>query len=548
MTNDDLILLLEELVALPKENEWVEFKHNRGSATNDKIGQYISAISNAACLANQPFGYLVFGVKDETHEILGTSFKFKQAREGNAELELWLRNLLHPAIRFQHFSFYYDENYIELLQIPAAKGEPSHFKKIPHIRFNSSLVDLRNFPEHIRAIYNSETDWSAQIIDKATINDLDETAINKAREKFKEKQSGSHLYDTIVTWDNATFLDKAKITINGKITNAALVLLGKPEASHFLLPSVAEITWKLDTEEKAYQHFGMPLFTNIRNVLERIRNIKYKIFPDNELLSVEVNKYETKVILEALNNCIAHQDYGQKSRIILTEQTQKLIFTNAGSFYEGKAEDYTLGTKTPKKYRNRWLAQAMVNLNMIDTLGYGIHRMYNEQRKRYFPLPDYSLSTKDSVSLEIYGHIINENYSKLLIERADLKLTEVILLDKVQKNQAITEDAVKLLKRKSLIEGRKPNFYISSIIANITDKKSDYIKTKALDDQYYMKLIIDYLSKFNSAKRVDFEEFLFDKLPDILNEEQKKSKIKNILQSLRRSGKIQVKGKIWSLP
>ncbi|MBV5343058.1 transcriptional regulator, partial [bacterium] len=149
------------------------------------------------------------------------------------------------------------------------------------------------------------------------------------------------------------------------------------------------------------------------------------------MLSVEVNKYETKVILEALNNCIAHQDYSRNSRIILTEQINKLIFTNAGGFIEGSPEDYTAGSKTPEKYRNRWLAGAMVNLNMIDTMGYGIHRMYEEQRKRYFPLPDYTKTTRDRVELGIYGHSIDENYSKMLIEKKDdLSLTEVILLDK----------------------------------------------------------------------------------------------------------------------
>lgn len=258
-------------------------------------------------------------------------------------------------------------------------------------------------------------------------------------------------------------------------------------------------------------------------MLNRIRNVKYKFFPNNQLVSVEVNKYESKVILEALNNCIAHQDYSEHARIIVTEQSNKLIFRNAGGFIEGSPEDYTLGEKTPEKYRNRWLANAMVNLNMIDTLGYGIHRMYEEQRKRYFPLPDYSKSTRNGVVLEIYGHTIDENYSKLLIEKKDdLSLTEVILLDKIQKGQPITDDAAKLLKKKNLIEGRKPHYHISSSIASATDMKAEYIKLKGIEDDYCKKLIKDYILKFNGGKRVDFESLLDDKLPELLTRKQKK--------------------------
>ncbi|HPR58868.1 MAG TPA: putative DNA binding domain-containing protein [Bacteroidales bacterium] len=532
MTNSELILLIDELRTLTKENEWVEFKSGNAT-TNDKLGQYISAISNAACISNKSLGYLIFGINDSTHEVVGTNFRFKNKKEGNEELELWLRRLLYPSIRFQHFICQYGKLYLEIFQIPAAKSEPTHFKKIPHIRFNSSLTDLRNFPHYVKAIYNSEEDWSANIVEKATIDNLDQTAIDLARQKFKEKKAGTPLYEEIDHWSDASFLDKAKITIGGKITNTAIILLGKAESIHLISPSVAQITWKLDTEEQAYEHFDIPLFVEINKVLARIRNVKYKFFPDNQLLSVEVNKYETKVILEALNNCIAHQDYGQHARIVLTEQINKLIFSNAGGFVEGNAEDYTAGDKTPEKYRNRWLANAMVNLNMIDTMGYGIHRMYIEQRRRFFPLPDYTQSTRDRVVLEIYGHSIDENYSKLLIEKnEDLSLTEVILLDKIQKCQTITDDAARLLKRKLLIEGRKPNFYISAGIAEKTDQKAEYIKNRGFKDQHYKNMVLEYLDKYGSASKQDVDKLILDILPAVLDIHQKENKIRNLLYSM----------------
>src|SRR5690606_12265686 len=179
------------------------------------------------------------------------------------------------------------------------------------------------------------------------------------------------------------------------------------------------------------------------------------------------------------------QDYSYHSRILLTEKSNKLIFENAGSFFEGKADDYLLGKKTPDKYRNKFLAEAMFNLNMIDSMGYGIHKMTKSQYQRYFPLPDYTKSKRDQVVLEIYGNAIDENFSKLLIEQInEMSLTEVILLDKVQKGQPITKEAGILLKKKNFVEGRYPNLHISANIAAVTGDMADYMKQKGIDDSF----------------------------------------------------------------
>ena len=533
MDNTELIKLVDELRALPKENEWVEFKSGNAT-TNERFGMYISAISNAACIHNNPFGYLVFGIDDATHAVEGTKFRFQKRKEGNSELEIWVRRLLYPSIKFEFLPCDYEGHYLEIFKIPAAVGEPTYFKNTPYIRFGSSLTELKKYPQYIKVIYNSQDDWSAKIIESATINDLDSEAISLAREKFKEKMAGKPFFDDIDRWSDETFLDKARITLNGKITNTAIILLGKPESSHYILPGVAQITWKLDTEEKAYEHFGIPFFITVNDVLKQIRNVKYKFFPRNQLVAVEVQKYDPEVILEALNNCIAHQEYNYNSRIVLTEQTGKLIFANAGNFFEGNAEDYTTGNKTPKKYRNRWLAEAMVTLKMIDSLGYGIHKMYKSQMQRYFPLPDYSKSTWDEVVLEIYGHAIDENYSKLLIERkGDIDLTDAVLLDKVQKSLPINGEAARKLKQKGFIEGRKPNYFISAQIADITDKKAQYTRNKGLDTELLKSFILKHIEIHGYATRKEIDELLLDKMPDYLDERQRKKRIDNIIQNMR---------------
>lgn len=541
MTQTELHKLLLELCAQSQEDHWLEFKLNY--VHHDEIGEYISALSNGATISNKPFGYLVWGVENITHDIKGTQFSFKNAKEGNQDLELWLRQLLHPKISFEIFEFDYQGKHIVLLRIPAATAEPTLFKKTPYIRISSNKTDLRNYPDYTRQIYNTRTDWSAQVIEAAGIQDLDTDAIKKAREKYKQKHQNEPFMQDFDSWEDKTFLDKAKITINGKITNTAILLLGKPESVHYILPAVAEITWKLDTDQKAYEHFYPPFLLSTTRVFQKIRNYRFKLFPDNKLFPIEINKYESRVVLEALHNCIAHQDYRLNSRIIVTEKAEMLVFENAGNFFEGQPEDYFEGKKTPQHYRNKWLVQAMVNLNMIDSLGYGIYTINTEQRKRFLPLSDYILNDKQKVVLQVHGNVIDENYSKLLIERADLPLMKVILLDKVQKKHQLTDDAISLLRRERLIEGRKPNIFISANLAKLTGKQVLYTKRKPFEKQKLKDWVLKFLDEHQQANRKQIDELLWNLLPEDWATTRKKNKIANLLSEMKREGSISNKGK-----
>lgn len=199
-------------------------------------------------------------------------------------------------------------------------------------------------------------------------------------------------------WPLTTFLDRVRITQNGQITRAALLLLGKPEAVWHLSPHPVQITWKLDGAERAYQHFAPPFLLTTTQLYQRIRNIQLRLLPQDELLPLEVSKYDQKIVLEALHNCLAHQDYTRNGRVTVIEQPDRLVFENEGNFFDGTPGDYLEGNRVPRRYRNPFLAQAMSELNMIDTMGYGIHDMYARQAKRYFPMPDYDLTEPGSVS------------------------------------------------------------------------------------------------------------------------------------------------------
>jgi ATP-dependent DNA helicase RecG len=217
MTCTDLIELLHDLCSQPQEQQWLEFKLN--GTDHEQIGEYISAMSNGATLANKPFGYLVWGVENDTHKIKGTTFTFVSAKHGNQDLELWLRTYLEPKINFEIFEFDCEGKHIVLLRIPPAKSEPTNFQRKSFVRVGSHKTELRKHPDWVRIIYNSQEDWSAKVVEKASIADLDPQALKVAREKFKEKNRDSAYFNQIDTWDDATFLDKARITIDRKITN-----------------------------------------------------------------------------------------------------------------------------------------------------------------------------------------------------------------------------------------------------------------------------------------------------------------------------------------
>jgi len=330
------------------------------------------------------------------------------------------------------------------------------------------------------------------------------------------------------------------VIIQGKITRTAIILLGKEESEHFISPSAAKMSWILKDENNNvldYEHFGPPFVLNTELVLNKIRNLKYRYLPDNTLFPIEITKYEPYVIREALHNCIAHQDYELQGRINVVEKPDELIFTNMGSFIPGSVEAVIEQNAPQEYYRNKFLAEAMVNLNMIDTIGSGIKKMFTLQSKRYFPMPDYDLSEPERLKVKIIGKIIDENYTRILINKIDLDLKTIIALDKVQKKERLDREELKKLKAQNLVEGRYPNLFVAAKIAAATGDKSKYMLQRGLDEKFYKDMILESIKKFSSMSRSDIDGFLMKKLPDTLDEKQKRNKIKNLLYVMSKKEK-----------
>jgi ATP-dependent DNA helicase RecG len=530
--------LLNDLIAT-WENEVVEFKQAGKDYDTDKIGEYFSALSNEANLRNVEQAWLVFGVNNKTRTVVGSDYRLESERLQS--LNMQVAQSAEPSITFRNIHvLQHSGGRVVLFEIPAApRGIPIAWKGHYYARAGESLISLGL--DKLDEIRNQSraSDWSAQVVSGATLDHLDATALAKARESFAKKYANRFSSEEVMAWSDSVFLDRAKLTQDGQITRTTLLLLGKPEATHLLSPHPAQMTWKLEGAERAYQHFSPPFLLNTTSLYQKIRNIQLRILPEDQLIAIELAKYDQKIVLEALHNCIAHQDYARNARIIVTELPDRLIFENEGAFYEGQPVDYISGHKTPRRYRNPFLAQAMAELNMIDTMGYGIYEMHIGQARRYFPMPDYDLSEPQVVKMTIHGSVVDPAYSRMLIQKTDLSLQDIFALDRVQKKLPLDDSMLQHLRREKLIEGRKPNFHVSASVATATATKADYIRTRAQDDAFYIKLISDYIAKFGSATRREVDKLLAGKLSDALDDGQKETKIGNLLTHMRNEGLIE---------
>lgn len=538
MNTQELTALLDRLRAEPHESEWLEFKANR--IEPQPLGEYLSALANAACLLGKPRAYLVFGIKDGSHAIVGTTFD-PQAEKGNGNqlLPLWLSRGLQPNTGFEIHPFTYRGQPVVLFEIHPAFDQPVKFYGTAYIRDGSSKTELARYHEKQRQIWQRRVDWSAQVCERATLSDLDPAAIGKARAEYKTKFPAKAA--EVDDWDDATFLNKAKLTIHGAVTNAALLLLGLPESTSLLSPAVARISWLLKNErneDRDYEHFEPPFLLNVDKVLARIRNLTVRELPGGTLFPVEMTQYDPWVIREALHNCIAHQDYGLRGRIQVVETPHGLMLTNVGGFLPGRVETVIEQDAPLEIYRNLFLAEAMVNLNMIDTQGGGIKRMFLTQRRRFFPLPDYDLSQPERVVVSLQGRILDERYTRLLMARTDLGLSTIMLLDRVQKHQPISVDDNRRLKAMKLVEGRYPNLVVAAAIAAATGQKAKHIRDRGFDSQYYRDMIVELIRKHQPVTRADIDAMLLDKLPEVLSHEQKLMKIHNLLYELSHRQKL----------
>ena len=537
----------------PQENarcEWKEFKNLKNSFCGDEKDDVISYVS---AIANMEGGFLVIGVHDKTLEIVGTDTYNYDRQKAILRLTDRCANLSSEGLDIVEYITSDTQKKGWVIRIPKhLPKRPVYAHDKAWQRIEDSLVELT--PERLNAILDEPlftgSDWSAEIVPNATIDDLDEVAIAKARVMFKKVHSRIPA-EEVNAWSVPEFLSNAGVMIDGGITRAAIILLGKPVSVFKLRPAVVRVTWSLRDEKQDvvdYEHFTAPFILTVDQILAKVRNLTMREMPGGTLFPDVMQQYDDYSMREILHNCIAHQDYTLQERINLVENPGFLYYANGGSFIPGTVQK-ALATHGPQRhYRNECLCNAMVNFNMIDIVGRGIRKIFNQQWERRFPMPDYEIdAAKKEVAVRLYGNAINEKYTKLLKENKDLSFEDCLLLDAVQKGHQLNEVDAKNLLSRGLIEVQDDQYYISLDVARKTKQVPEYTRTKGLERDKLKQMVLQFVqnSGEDGATREMIISYLANALPERNTKEQNQRLVGNILSEMNTDGLIKNSRKHW---
>jgi len=535
-----------------KESEVVEFKKAENNFDFDDLGKYFSALSNEANLRGLDFSWLIFGYDEKKHEIVGTSYKNGEGALNNLKHDFSQQTTDGQTFR-EIIPIKIDGKRILMFKIPASpRNIVMKWKGIAYGRDGESLKPLNQSKQDEIRRQTPAPDWSAVIVPDATIDDLDEVAIAKARKMFKKVHSRIPV-EEVNRWSTEEFLSKCELMVNGKLTRAAIILLGKMFSDSKLRPAVAEVTWTLRDEKQDvvdYEHFSVPFILTVDEILAKIHNLTLREMPGGTLFPDTMKQYDDYTIREALHNCIAHQDYTLRQRINFVENPGFLYYANGGSFIPGTLEN-ALATNGPQRFfRNACLCKAMVHFNMIDTVSRGIKKMFTEQMERRFPMPDYEIDNeKKEVAVRIYGNAINERYTKLLKDNDTLTLHDCISLDAIQKGHRIDDEIAQDLLKRGLIEGEAPNYIISLGVAKASRQLPQYTKAKGLDKARLKQMVLQLLQNAgkDGARREIIYEYLKDLLPSNKSQEQQLRYLGRLLVEMNEERTIERIGLRWLL-
>lgn len=401
--------LLKHLIQQPQECQWLEFKHNYHS--DNEIGERISALSNSACIYHQPFAYLVFGVEDTTHHVLGTSFKPKLAKakgekgkESKEELENWLIQRLNPRIDFEIEEFEYEGKQIALFKIPATVNQPVEFRQTAYIRVGSYTRKLNEFPEKARKIWknNTQNPFEKRIALSDCTSDqvisLLDSQIYFERMKLPYPSNQQSVLEKFCS-EKLIFAN-----YNGTydITNLGALLLAKDlnQFEQLKRKAVRVIVYngknKLDTLREIIGNKGY--MVGFEGLIEWINGQ----LPSNEIIGQafreEIRMYPEIAIRELVANALIHQDFDEKGFPMIEIFSDRVEISNAG-----------IPLIVPDRFideyqsRNELLADVLRRAKICEEKESGIDKVISAVEVFQLPAPNFLVQDKHTKTI-LYAH------------------------------------------------------------------------------------------------------------------------------------------------
>lgn len=389
MEISELHNLLVELTTLNGENEWIEFKLNKMNP--EEVGKWISALSNGSCLVDRRFGYLIFGVDDETKNIIGTKSFLKEQKKGKEEIEHWLVQRLNPRIDLKFYDFDFEGKKISLVKIPSAISQPVRFVNTAYIRVGSITRDLIQFPEKEKKIWRNESKIPFELqIAKEKIKKSDLTKYLSFRTYYDLMKSKSNPNLDVAI---AKFIEESLLIKKGhffSITNLGAILFAN-DLNHFdklFRKSIRLISYastnRLETEREFTGRKGYALaFSNLVDFLDAL-------LPNNEIieraLRKEVKMYPTIALRELIANALIHQDFEIKGSGPMIEIFKdRLEITNPGI----PIIDVLRFIDHSPQSRNEKLAFLMRRLNICEERGSGVDKVVAACEAYQLPAPEF---------------------------------------------------------------------------------------------------------------------------------------------------------------
>lgn len=400
-----LLSLLRELVKLPQETEWVEFKHN--NAKPQDIGEYISALANAAALIGKQSAYMVWGVDDESHEVIGTDFCPSQARHKQQELESWLLQKTAPKIHFRFFEFAIEQDTdVVILEIQAASHMPVQFDGTEYIRVGSYRKKLREFAEKERELWRvfDRVPFEQQMAAEHVCADevltlLDYPAYFDLTDAFLPDGR-----DAILSALEADKLIQRSDSGQWNITNLGAVLFAKrlQDFDALARKSVRLVLYKGNSRVETIRELegtkGYAL--GFEGLIDYLK----VLLPSNEEIGKafrkEVPMYPELALRELVANAIIHQDFSLRGTGPMIEVFEtRLEITNPGV----PLVDTQRFLDTPPQSRNEALASFMRRIHICEERGTGVDKVVYQTELYQLPAPVFE-QTDQHTRAVLFAH------------------------------------------------------------------------------------------------------------------------------------------------
>ncbi|MEW6776724.1 MAG: ATP-binding protein [Bdellovibrionota bacterium] len=400
MTSEELTILVKQLVALPTETEWIELKYN--NTNPDKIGQTISALANSAALERKPAAYIIWGVENNTHKIIGTSFKPRETKKGDQELESWLINLLSPRINLRFHEGNVDNCPVVVLEIQPANNSPVHFQSEEYIRIGSYVKKLREYPEKERALWKLfETISFEDNIAVDSLSSEDVLNLLDCDTYFKlMNQPRPSDPDTVLSKLESEKILKAQLGNKYAITNVGAILFATDlrKFNRLSRKAIRVIHYKgIDKtetlkEQEGHRGYAVGFSGLIRYISDQL--------PQNEqideALRKEVRVYPEIAIRELVANALIHQDFSVTGAGPLVEiYSDRMEITNPGN----PLIDTLRFIDEPPRSRNEQLAALARRMKICEERGSGIDKVVKSVEMFQLPAPDFRKTSGATIAV-----------------------------------------------------------------------------------------------------------------------------------------------------